>query len=99
MEDIAIRAKRGTTEILRKLKKIGCNSPVTFFKPFDAQIAAEIWGYKMYEEIERVHLFASKRILCVTRLRMTLSTDNWAIMDLNKCGCLVVGMTRSFSMN
>ena len=79
MEDIAIRAKRGTTEILRKLKKIGCNSPLTFFfKPFDAQIAAEIWGYKMYEETERVHRFASKGILFVTRLRMTLSTDNWA---------------------
>ena len=28
MEDIAIRAKKGSTEILRTLKKIGCNSPV-----------------------------------------------------------------------
>ena len=38
-EDIAIRAKKGTTEILRTLKKNGCNSPVIFFKLFDAQIA------------------------------------------------------------
>ena len=42
-----------------------------FFKLFDAQIAptllyaAEIWGYKMYEQIERVHLFACNRFLHV----------------------------------
>ena len=72
MEDIAIRAKKGTIEILRTLKKIGCNSPVIYFKLFDAHIApsllyaAEIWGYKMYEQIERVHLFACKRSLHVT---------------------------------
>ena len=77
MEDIAIRAKKGRIEILRTLKKIGCNSRVIFFffffflKLFDAQIiptllyAAEIWGYKMYEQIERVHLFACKRVLLV----------------------------------
>ena len=71
MEDIAIRAKKGTIEILRTLKKIGCNSPVICFKLFDAQIAptllyaAEIWGYKMYEQIERVHLFACNRFLHV----------------------------------
>ena len=68
--------KKGTTEILQTLKKIGCNSPVIllscdFFKLFDAQIAptllyaAEIWGFKMYEQIERVHLFACKRFLHV----------------------------------
>ena len=26
---------------------------------------AEIWGYKMYEQIERLHLFACKRFLDV----------------------------------
>ena len=61
MEDIAIRVE----------KKIGCNSPVIFSKLFDAQIAptllyaAGIWGYKMHEQIERVHLFACKRFLHV----------------------------------
>ena len=40
-----------------------------YFKPFDAQTAptllyaAKIWGYKMYEQIEHVHLFACKRFL------------------------------------
>ena len=48
----AIRAKKGTIEILRTLKKIGCNSPVIFFQHFHAQIAptllyaAEIWIIK-----------------------------------------------------
>ena len=30
MEDLAIRAKKGTIEIFRTLKKIGCYSPVIF---------------------------------------------------------------------
>ena len=30
MEDITIRTKKGRTQILRTLKKIGCNSPVIF---------------------------------------------------------------------
>ena len=34
MENIAIRAKKDTIEILRTLKKIGCNSPVIFFQTF-----------------------------------------------------------------
>ena len=42
-----------------------------FSKLFDAQIAptlfyaVDIWGFKMYEQIERVHLFACKRFLHV----------------------------------
>ena len=42
-----------------------------FFKLFDAQIVptllygAEIWGYRKYEQIERVHLFACKHFLHV----------------------------------
>ena len=68
---MSIRVKKSTVEILRALKKIGCNSPVVFFKLFDAQIVptllygAEIWGYRKYEQIERVHLFACKHFLHV----------------------------------
>ena len=71
MEDTSIRAKKSTLEVLRALKKISCNSPEVFFKLFDAQIvptllyAAEIWGYRNYEQIERVHLFACKTFLHV----------------------------------
>ena len=71
MEDTSIRAKKSTLEVLRALKKINCNSPEVFFKLFDAQIvpillhAAEIWCYRNYEQIERVHLFACKKSLHV----------------------------------
>ena len=71
MEDTSIRAKKSTLEVLRALKKISCNSPEVFFKLFDAQIvptllyAAEIWGYRNYEQIERVHRFACKKSLHV----------------------------------
>ena len=63
---------------------LDCNSPVIFFKLFDAQIAptllyaAEIRGYKLHEQIERVHLLHVKYFcMCVKRPRMTLSAENW----------------------
>ena len=71
MEDMSIRAKQSTVEILRALKKIGCNSPVMFIILFDAHIVpkllcgAKIWGYQKYEQIERVHLFACEMFLHV----------------------------------
>ena len=37
MEDIATRAKKGTTEILATVKTIGCNSPVIFSRLFNAR--------------------------------------------------------------
>ena len=64
VEDMATRAKKSTLEILRTTKKIGCNSPDIFFRLFDTQVlpvltyAAEIWGFKRYEQLERVQLFA-----------------------------------------
>ena len=69
MEDATIRAKKSTMEILNTLKRIGCNSADVFFKLFDAQVVpkllygAEIWGYRKYDQIEQVHLFACKRLL------------------------------------
>ena len=71
MEDSSIRAKKSTLGVLRALKRINCNSPEVCFKLFDAQIvptllyAAGIWGYRNYEQIERVHLFACKKLLHV----------------------------------
>ena len=82
MEDTSIKAKKNTLEVSRVLKKINCNSPEVFFifKLFDAQIvptllyAAEIWGYRNDEHIERVHLFACKNF-CMW-LQMMLFTEN-----------------------
>ena len=73
IEDMAITAQKGTIEILTAQRRISCNSPVIFFKLFDAQIVptllyvAEIWGYKEYEHTEHVHLFACKRFLHVCK--------------------------------
>ena len=71
MEDAATRAKKCTVEILRALRKINCISPVVFFKLFDSQVTpillygAEVWGYKQFVSVERVHLFACKSFLRV----------------------------------
>jgi hypothetical protein len=62
LEDAATKAKKCTVEILRALRKINCFSPVVFFKLCDSQVvpilmyAAEVWGYKQYDVIERVHI-------------------------------------------
>jgi hypothetical protein len=71
LEDAATKAKKCTVEILRALRKINCISPIVFFKLFDSQVvpilmyAAEVWGYKQYDVIERVHIFACKSFLRV----------------------------------
>ena len=68
MEDTAIRVRKSAIEILSTLRKIGWNSPDMFFKLFDAQVvptllyAAKVWGYENYDQTERVHLFACKRL-------------------------------------
>ena len=71
IEEMTIKAKKSTMEILKTLNKIGCNSPDIFFRLFDAQVApmllyaSEIWGHKAYDQIEHVHLYACKRFLHV----------------------------------
>ena len=83
MEDTLIRAKKSTLEVLIALKKTNCNSPEFVFKLFDGQIvptlpyAAEIWGYRNYEQNERVHHFSCKKLcMCVIRLQIMLFTEN-----------------------
>ena len=71
MDEIKLRGKRATNEIICTLKRIGCNSPHVFFKLFDSQVvplllyASEIWGYRSFQQIEQVHLYACKRFLHV----------------------------------
>ncbi len=65
------RARRGTFEIIKTLRKLGCSSPSLFFKLFDAQIVpsllygSELWGIKARESIEKVHIQACKLFLNV----------------------------------
>ena len=49
------RAKRGTINILKTLRRLNCFSPGLFFKLFDAQIVpsllygSELWGFEPYQ--------------------------------------------------
>jgi hypothetical protein len=72
LEDLASRARKGVVAIIKTLWSIGEHSPQVFFKMFDCQIqpiltyGAEIWGLsKNLDSIERVHLFALKKLLGV----------------------------------
>ena len=77
-EDFVSRAKKGTIEILKALRAYRCHSCSVFFlifffciKLFDAKTvpsllyAAEIWGYRENEQIERVHLYECKLFIDV----------------------------------
>ena len=74
LNDLAVRARKGITGILRLLWSIGEHSPDVFFKLFDCQIqpiltyGAEIWGLtKNQDVIEKVHLSAMKRFMCLSQ--------------------------------
>ena len=70
-EDLAARGRKGTVEVYRILWKLGDVSPVLFFKMFDSQISpilmygSEVWGLHNHNVIEKVHLFALKKLLNV----------------------------------
>ena len=55
------RAKRGTIDILKTLRRLNCFSPGLFFRLFDGQIVpsllygSELWGFKRYDAVEKVH--------------------------------------------
>lgn len=69
--ELAVKAKVRTMQILRCLFRLGDVPSSIFFKIFDAQIlpvlmyGAEVWGFQAYGDIEKVHLFACKRLLRV----------------------------------
>lgn len=60
-------AVKATIERLRFLRRLDISTPTLFFKLFDARVVAillyssGIWGFKQYQTLERVHLFASKK--------------------------------------
>ena len=64
-----MRAKQGTVEIFKVLWDIGCFDINVFFKLFDAQIVpvllygSELWGCFDCPNVEKVHMYACKRIL------------------------------------
>ena len=71
---MAARAKIGVVNILKLLWSLGEKSPSIFFKLFDVQIqlilnyGAEVWGLEAdLKVVERIHLFALKRFLNISR--------------------------------
>ena len=54
------RAKRGTIDILKTLKRLNCFSPGLFFKLFDAQLdlsllyGSELWGFEQHDVVEQI---------------------------------------------
>lgn len=99
VEDIVTKAKKCVIHIFRTLWKIKCTSPTIFFKLFDAQVvpillyASEIWGTNENDEIEKVHLFACKRLLNVG-----IRTPNQMVYgELGRFPLFVLASTRCVS--
>ena len=72
--DLSVRARKGVSAIIRMMWSIGEHSPKLFFKMFDCQIqpiltyGAEVWGLSQNQDVlERVHLCAMKRFMCLTQ--------------------------------
>ena len=65
------RAKRGTIEILKTLRRLNCFSPGLFFKLFYAQTVpsllygSELLGFELYDAVEKVHIQSCKLLLNV----------------------------------
>ena len=73
LTDYVGRAKRKIINIIRAMKTIGQHDVKIFLKLLDSQVkplvlyASEVWGVLRYDTIERVQLFALKKMLGVTK--------------------------------
>ena len=72
LSEYAGKAKGRVVSIFRALYKLGKIDMGIFFKLFDSQVkpmllyGAEIWGMKKREVVEKVHLYACKKLLGVS---------------------------------
>ena len=70
---LVTKSKKALYQIMYSLKSINCHDFDVFIKLFDAKVkpillyACEVWGMKDIIEVERVHLFALKRFLNVSK--------------------------------
>ena len=87
LSDYVGKAKRKIINIIRTMKALGKHNASVFFKLIDAQVkplalyASEVWGVFPHETVEKIQLFALKKLLGVTK-----KTPN----------CLVYGETGRF---
>ena len=71
-EEYASKAKGKILDLMKTMWSLGSLDTTVFFQLFDAQIkpmllyASEIWGTARVSAIEAAHLFACKRLLCVS---------------------------------
>ena len=71
-EEYASKAKGKKIDLMKTMWSLGSQDTSLFFKLFDAQIkpmllyALEMWGMLRLTAIETAHLFACKRLLCVS---------------------------------
>ena len=69
--DLSLRSKKAFMEFATNLQKLGSVKLEVFFKIFDSQIqpiylyGSEIWGFRRYDSIEKIHLMACKLFLNV----------------------------------
>ena len=86
LSEYAGRAKGRVVSIFRALYKLGKIDLGIFFKLFDSQVkpmllyGAEIWGMKKRDIIEKVHLYACKKLLGVS----TKTPNSFIYAELNR---------------
>ena len=92
------RAKRGTIEISKALRRWNCFSHGLFFKLFDAQLdlsllyGSELWGFEQHDAVGvQVHLQACNLLLNVP----SNTQNNMVLGDLGRFPLFVNGAARS----
>ena len=92
------KAKGRIVSIFRALYKLGKIDIGVFFRLFDSQVkpmllyGAEIWGMKQREIIEKVHLYACKKLLGVS----AKTPNAFIYCELNRYPLLIDAKTRAF---
>ena len=72
VHNLAMRAKKALLQLQSIIPKLGVVPINVYFKMFDSQIqpillyGSEVWGFKEYYALEKVHLLACKKFLNVS---------------------------------
>ena len=72
-DDLAKKSKRIIVSVLQSLNSYGSLSSSAFFKIFYMKICpmllygCEVWGFKQYENIERIQYYSCKRFMNVSQ--------------------------------
>ena len=98
LAECAGKAKGRIVSIFRALYKLGKIDLGVFFQLFDSQVkpillyGAEIWGMKRREIIEKVHLFACKKLLGVS----AKTPNSFIYSELNRYPLVIDARMRVF---